>query len=93
MNKEAGRGFSVLNKGTTGTIFITSLVWRGSWLGIEPETIPLGYRGGGTKQAILENCIICSEHLKTSKSITFKWQNLTKMSTNQVIELFEQTIN
>ena len=29
---------SVLNKGTTGTIFITSLVWHGSWLGIEPGT-------------------------------------------------------
>ena len=29
---------SVLNKGTTGTIVITSLVWRGSWLGIEPGT-------------------------------------------------------
>jgi len=28
----------VLNKGTTGTIFITSLVWRGAWLGIEPGT-------------------------------------------------------
>ena len=27
---------SVLNKGTIGTIFITSLVWRGPWLGIEP---------------------------------------------------------
>ena len=27
---------SVLNKGTTGTIFITSFVWRGPWLGIEP---------------------------------------------------------
>ena len=27
----------VLNKGTTGTIFITSLVWRGPWLGIEPS--------------------------------------------------------
>ena len=26
----------VLNKGTTGTIFITSLVWCGPWLGIEP---------------------------------------------------------
>ena len=42
----------VLNKGTTGTIFITSLVWRGPWLGIEPgppalkaSTLPLGYRG------------------------------------------------
>ena len=29
---------SVLNKGTTGTIFITSLVWRGPWLGIEHGT-------------------------------------------------------
>ena len=29
---------SVINKGTTGTIFITSLVWRGRWLGIEPGT-------------------------------------------------------
>ena len=29
---------SVLNNGTTGTIFITSLVWRGPWLGIEPGT-------------------------------------------------------
>ena len=29
---------SVLNKGTTGTNFITSLVWRGPWLGIEPGT-------------------------------------------------------
>ena len=63
-----------------GTIFITSLVWRGPWLGIEPgtsytccqhsttrlsrrrywglnlgppalvaSTLPLGYRGGGTR--------------------------------------------
>ena len=41
---------SVLNKGTTGTVLITSLVWRGPWLGIEPgtsRTIPIGYRGGG----------------------------------------------
>ena len=30
--------YLVLNKGTTGTIFITSLVWCGPWLGIEPET-------------------------------------------------------
>ena len=29
---------SVQNKGTTGTIFITSLVLRGPWLGIEPGT-------------------------------------------------------
>ena len=49
--------FWVLNKGTAGTIFITSLVWRGPWLGIEPgapaleaSTLPLGYRGGGFEQ-------------------------------------------
>ena len=29
---------SLLNKGTTGTIFITSLVWRGPWLGFEHVT-------------------------------------------------------
>ena len=29
---------SALNNGTTGTIFITSLVWCGPWLGIEPRT-------------------------------------------------------
>ena len=29
---------SVLNKGTTGTVFITSLVWCGPWLGIERGT-------------------------------------------------------
>ena len=28
----------VQNKGTTGTIFIKSLVWRSPWLGIEPGT-------------------------------------------------------
>ena len=40
--------------GTTGTICITSLLWRGPWLGIEPgtsaleaTTLPLGYQGGG----------------------------------------------
>mgnify|MGYP006890615490 CR=1 FL=1 len=40
----------VPNKGTTGTIFITSLQWRGPWLGIEPwtsRTLPLGFPGGG----------------------------------------------
>ena len=30
--------FWVPNKGTTGTIFITSLVWRSPWLGIEHGT-------------------------------------------------------
>ena len=42
---------AVLNKGTTGTILITSLVWHGPWLGIDPgppaleaSTIPLGFK-------------------------------------------------
>ena len=30
--------YSVPNKGTSGTIFIAYLVWRGLWLGIEPGT-------------------------------------------------------
>ena len=29
---------SVINKDTTGTIFLTSLVWRSPWLGIETGT-------------------------------------------------------
>ena len=43
-----------ISLGTTATIFITCLVWRVPWLGIEPGTsaleassLPLGYRGGG----------------------------------------------
>ena len=42
LQKEPVFPFSMLsgNKGTTGTIFITSLVWRGPWLGIEPGTSP-----------------------------------------------------
>ena len=44
----------VPNKGTTGTIFIMSLVWRAPRLGIEPcreaSTLPLGYQGGDQVQ-------------------------------------------
>ena len=29
---------SAINKGTTGTIFITYFVWCGAWLGIDPGT-------------------------------------------------------
>ena len=38
LEKEPVCPCSVLNKGTTGTIFITSLVWRGPWLGVKPWT-------------------------------------------------------
>ena len=50
----------VLNKGTTGTIFITSLVWRGLDWGLNPwpsaledSTLPLGYRGNGIFNKVL----------------------------------------
>ena len=59
--------FWVLNKGTTGTIFITFLVWRCPWLGIEQgppaleaSTLPLGYRGGGVDGAIFAFTRHCS---------------------------------
>ena len=53
-----------VKQGNTGTTFITSLVWRGPWLGIEPgtsrirsqhstSTLPLGYRGGGCEGFIV----------------------------------------
>ena len=52
----------VLNKATTGTNFITSLVWRVPWLGINPgppahdaSTLPLGYRGGGIANMNVKN--------------------------------------
>ena len=57
---------SVLNQGTTGTIFITSLVWSGPWQGIEPgplaleaSTIPQGYRGGGFETLVFISIWIC----------------------------------
>ena len=39
----------LLNKGTTGTIFITSLVWRGPWLGIEPGNSHTGSQHSTTR--------------------------------------------
>ena len=38
LNSWERASISALKKGTTGTIFVTSLVWRGPWLGIEPGT-------------------------------------------------------
>ena len=37
------------NKETTGTIFITSLVWHGPWLGIEPGTSRTRYQHSTTR--------------------------------------------
>ena len=39
----------VPNKETTGTIFITSLVWHGPWLGIEPGTSRTRYQHSTTR--------------------------------------------
>ena len=39
----------VLNKGTTGNIVITYLVWRGPWLGIEPGTPRTRYQHSTTR--------------------------------------------
>ena len=44
------RMFSAKQESYSGTIFITPLVWRSPWLGIEPRTsrtLPLSCRGGG----------------------------------------------
>ena len=48
---------SVLHKGTTGTIFITSLVWCGSWLGIEPGTYHTWSQHSTTR---LSSVVLCS---------------------------------
>ena len=57
---------SVLNQGTTGTIFITYLVWRGPWLGIEPgtsaleaRTIPLGSHRFPLKRDLTDITVLC----------------------------------
>ena len=59
--KEPAFPFScwVLNKGTTGTIFITFLIWRGPWLGIEPGTSRTWNQHSTTRlsrQGILRTC-------------------------------------
>ena len=41
--------YSVLNKGTPGTIFVTFLVWRGPWLGIETGTSHTQYQHSTTR--------------------------------------------
>ena len=56
---------SVLNKGTTGTSFKTSLVWRGPWLGIEPMTSRTRCLGTLTTRLSRRRCIY--ERWKGSK--------------------------
>ena len=58
---------SVLNKGNTATIFITSLVWSGPWLGIEPATSrtwskhpTTDYRGDGIVMKLFLSSILLS---------------------------------
>ena len=42
----------VLNKGTTGAVSITFLVWRGLWLGIEPGTSRTGCQHWAIEEAV-----------------------------------------
>jgi len=46
----------VPNKGTTGTIFIMSLVWRGPWLGIKPGTSRFRRQHATTLKHLLVHC-------------------------------------
>ena len=46
----------VPNKGTTGTIFIMSLVWRSPWLGIKPGTSRFRRQHATTFKHLLVHC-------------------------------------
>ena len=69
---------SVLNKGTTDTIFITSLVWRGRWLNpgpkaLEASTLPLGYRGGGAIEmffSLILTYVCCPDMTRRKSKLT-----------------------
>ena len=63
----------MLNKGTTGTIFITSLVWRGPWLGIEPGTSRTRSQHYITRLSRRRSCSVdnCySYHVGSEKDVT-----------------------
>ena len=66
----------VLNKRTTGTIFITSLVWRSPWLGIEPGTSPT-------------RCQHSTTRLSRRRSLTGDW---TRDLPHSMPALFHQAI-
>ena len=66
----------VLNKGTTGTIFITSLVWRGPWLGIEPETSRTRSQHYATRLSRRRYCTFLIPNIYTSYQQKVKHFNL-----------------
>ena len=47
----------MLNKGNTGTIFITPLVWRGPWLRIEPGRSQHSTTKLSRRRCIVEICV------------------------------------
>ena len=60
---------SVLNKGMTGTIFITSLVWCGPWLGIEPGTSRTRSQHYTTRLSRRRYCL----YSETNQSQEYEW--------------------
>ena len=61
---------SVLNKSTTGTILITSLVWRGPWLGIVHDTCHfLVYAFISTSLPFSASCTVYEETSSTANQI------------------------
>ena len=62
----------VLNKGTTGTMFITPLVWRGPWLGIEPGTSRTRSQHSTTRLSRRRYLFVCGD-IHTVDWETFKF--------------------
>ena len=69
---------SVLNKGTTGTTFITSLVWRGPWLGIEPGTSRTRSQHCPTRlsRRRLSKCYLNNIHFQIGSTPPCYWLNI-----------------
>ena len=83
----------VLNKGTTGTIFITSLVWRDPWLGIEPGTSPqsmpaykcIGILTATYKVQCLTVCILVLSAIMISATCTKSWKKFSCINNAQYL--------
>ena len=79
----------VLNKGTTGIIVITSLVWHSPWLGIEPGTSHTWYQHSTTRlsrkveklKLKKKSCIyfyLCSTEMHTlQQTLSWSQQNIS----------------
>ena len=82
---------SVLNKGTTGTIFITSLVWRGPWQGIEPGTSRSRSQHSTTRLSRRRYLLVEKELYQTSKrDLSSKFEiNVLVLQRNVLVFLFQ----